>query len=189
MDANFDALNCLIDMLNEHVDTKLDNVTLQVGCEDSLSKNAETFNNRMKEVIAEVEKHDKKLAAELDPKIYQQLMDPALEPGKRFTLSKVIASTSTALVSTAASIYVIAQINAGVLLVGMVAKIGAAWTCVVAGVGIAVVAILVDMVASAIIGAAEEKKLREVNSKLDDALMKFEHPSKTYTKTILKITL
>ena len=89
--------------------------------------------------------------------------------------------------ATVATVAAICRITAGALLATLVEEISMVATCAVAGVAVFALAVAVDMIISAILGAIERKKLETAIAELETTLESFEPATRNYTQTIYEV--
>jgi len=185
MKDNFEATNDLIDLLNTNCKTTITKLTISFSA--TVQDNANALIAKMTEVQAQVTKIDETLAAKLDPAIYKQLHLPDLSFQERIAAAKKAVSATIGVLATVAGIILVTAIRTGAILVSMVVKIGAIATSAVASLALGVLAMGIDMIASAIIGAVERSKLEDAINTLQTAFDQFDPSTRTYTKTIYKV--
>lgn len=189
MEFNFEATNDLSDMVNKHMSPSPPLQHIFVDSQATIKTNSETIINQIEKIEDCVEKVDAELAKTLDPKIYRELHDPSVGFREKVAIAKKAVSATISVVATAAGVAVIAAIKTGAILKGIVTAIGVVKASAVASLVIGVIALGIDMIASAIIGAIEKDKLDDAISDLEKALEKFDPASKLYTKTITKVEI
>jgi len=185
MKDNFAATNDLIDLLNTNCGSSITQLTISFSA--TVQDNANALIAKMTEVQAEVTKIDDKLAAKLDPEIYKKLHLPDLSFQQRLAVAKQAVSVTIGVLASIAGVILITAIRTGAILVSMVVKIGAIATSAVASLALGVLAMGIDMIASAIIGAVERSKLEDAINSLQSAFDSFDPATRTYTKTIYKV--
>jgi len=185
MKDNFAATNDLIDLLNTNCKTTITKLVLNFS--GSVQDNANALIAKMTEVQTEVAKIDDKLAAQLDPAIYKKLHLPDLSFQERFAAAKQAVSITIGVLATVAGIILITAIRTGVVLATMVARIGSIATSALGSLGLGILAMGIDMIASAIIGAVERSKLDDAIDTLQSAFDQFDPVTRSYTKTIYRV--
>jgi len=185
MKDNFAATNDLIDLLNTNCKTTITKLVLNFS--GSVQDNANALIAKMTEVQTEVAKIDDKLAAQLDPAIYKKLHLPDLSFQERFAAAKQAVSITIGVLATVACIILITAIRTGVVLATMVARIGSIATSALGSLGLGILAMGIDMIASAIIGAVERSKLDDAIDTLQSAFDQFDPVTRSYTKTIYRV--
>jgi len=188
MKDNFAATNELITFLNKNCGTAMGEpiASLTLDLTDSVSNNCKRMITKITEVQAVITKYDAALAAKLDPELYKKLSTPDLSFMDTFKTAKVSISIIIAAGASIAGVVMINAIKTGALLVTMVTKVGVIATSCVASLALGVLAMGVDMIASAILGAVERSKLNDAIDSLQSAQNDFEPATRLYTKTIYK---
>ena len=187
MELNFDSTNNLINLLNDKtsISCKLSHVTLDDQA--TVKSNSETLIAKIKEVQDVVEELDRKLAAKLNPDIYQKMKLPDISFKDRISLAKKVISAGSKIAGAVTEVVVVTAISSGVILKRVVAAIGTISTCAASSVVVGVLLLGIDMVASAIIGAVERSKLQDAIEQLETALNEFEPASKEYSEKIVDV--
>ena len=188
MKDNFYATNKMIALINKEMNGNLDEIYLNRS--GTIKENCDILINAMHIIQKYVEKINQKLSEQLEPDLYKELKKAMESTDMKFKEKvAIIKKASTAIVAiggTIASVAMVAMIQYGIIFTAMVAKIGMVATSVLGSVGVAVFALGVDMIVSAIIGGKERDKLREQIDQLTRIKEKFEPATREYTSTLYK---
>lgn len=189
MEFNFDATNDLSDMVNTHLNPSPPLQHISVDSQATIKTNSETIINQIERIETSVDRVDEELASTLDPSLYRELNDPGVGFRDKVAIAKKAVTSTISIVATAAGVAVVAAIKAGAILKSIVTAIGVIKASAAASIVIGVIALGIDMIASAIIGSVERGKLDSVIDDLKKALKTFDPASKLYTKTITKVEI
>ena len=189
MELNFDATNALMNLLNKHMTPSPNLRNINVKQDKSIGANAQYLIKVMEKIQKIVDQYDEDLSKTLEPTLYRQLKNPNLDFQKKIATAKQALTIAVGIAATVASIAVVVAIKTGVLLVSVVAKVGKIATGALAGLLVGVLALGIDAIASAIIGAIERDKLEDTIDDLQEALDEFQPASKEYYASILKVEI
>ena len=127
------------------------------------------------------------LAEKLDPQAYRTLQDTSI--GFKEVIRKLAqwGSVFVYVGASIAAVVAICRITAGALLAALAEQITVVATCAIAGVVVFAVAVVVDMIISAILGAIERNELEAAIADMDKILETFEPATRKYTQTIYEV--
>lgn len=187
MELNFEETNKLVDLLNDnvHPSTPLQHITLDTNA--TIGESADKMIKQIEKIQAVIDTVNDKLSEQLEPTLYRQLTSPDVSFKERIAIAKKSMSSIIGLSASVAGIAVITAIKSGVILTGMRAALGTIKTSAIAGVVIGVIALGIDMIVSAIIGAVERDKLEDAITEFETAFKTFEPASKSYTRAIIMV--
>ena len=189
MQLNFEGANELITMVNEHLKPKPFLKPILLDDSATVEANAKVFIASMEEVQKVIEKFNAALSKDLDPEIYKKIHDPDLDFEKIFGYIKPIVDTIIG-VTTLTSIYVVVQsIRFLGTIINMVGKFNTLLVSGIATVGLGVLGLGVDMIASAIIGAVERKKLQDALNTIEPVANEFVPASRQYYRAIIRVSI
>lgn len=89
--------------------------------------------------------------------------------------------------ATVAVVVAVYRIISGAMLTALVEELSLVAACSIAGVGIFAVAVPIDMIMSAILGAIERQKLEKAIEELDATLATLEPATRAFTHNVCKV--
>ena len=185
--ANFRATNVLSKFLNDHV-VKAHFEPIDVDENQTIKFNSDVLCQRIKEIQNIIGKIDRKLAEELDPKLYRKLTDVDVSFEDRVQTASNVLHVVAGIVATAAAVAVCVTIASGGILAPVVAVLGVVATTAIASVVVgALGGLVLDAIFQAITGAIERDKLEEAIKHIESACDEFIPASEKYTDTIYEV--
>ncbi|KAK1138226.1 single-pass membrane and coiled-coil domain-containing protein 3-like [Acipenser oxyrinchus oxyrinchus] len=185
MENNFRATNRLSKLFNEEFSTSLREI--KVDRSKSIKENCYTLIGAIREIQNEVAKIDEELKEKLEPDLYKKLSDLSVPITDRIQIASKVLIGSIGILGAAASVALISLISKGVILTRVVSSVGKIATSVVGSIGLGVVMLGVDMIASAILGAIERDHLEKVIEEYNLALLDFKPASEEYQDHIFEV--
>lgn len=177
---NFEATNCLTEIVNKHLDSSFSPITLDEKA--TVKENCDVMIGRVNQIQAKVEEVDEKLKKKLEPTLYESLQKMSLQG---FSNMSAVAKRAVSLVC---------QISAAVLVTYLMKNIqiltNITSTCCKVAVGLCAtiaIGLLVDLIVSAIWGHIERGKLEAALAEYDKTLAEFRPASIEYEKAIYKV--
>ena len=187
MENNFESTNSLSDLLNEHASPSPPFEHIRVDPDADVETNSNVLITQMERIQKHVDEVDAALAQELDPVLYEKLKDINTSFSDKIDIAQQALTATITIVSSAASVALVGAMTGGYVLTPIVRSIGVVKASVVGTIGLGILTLGLDMIASAIIGAIEREKLDEAIDQLEEAVEEFDPTSKEYTKTILRV--
>ena len=184
MEENFWQLNQLINYINEELKPNPRIRHVYLDDEATFEDNSNRFIARVEEVQRVIGEIDQELAAMLEPNLYKEIKSPNMDFKER--LRK--ANTALTIGFTAAGIALVGVITGGALLAGGVTAMTIVGTGAAATMKVGFLMLGVDMIAGAITGAIERKRLEEAIRDLENTLETFEPASKEFQRQIIRVT-
>ena len=132
-----------------------------------------------------IDDYDKQLEKDLEPDLYRKLKDPNYS-FKQFLEGRVSIS-STLIFSNAVLLICCLYLSTTNLIGATLPKLIILRNCVVGGVLFAVLAVGLDAIVSAIIGAIERGRLNDAIDELQKAADEFIPASQTYNRSIVRV--
>ena len=189
MQLNFEGANELITIVNEHLKPKPFLKPILLDDSATVEANAKVFIASMEQVQKVVEKFNEALSKDLDPEIYKKIHDPDLDFEDVVKYVKPIVDTIIG-VATMRAMYVVVQtIRLLGAIINMVGQFNTLLVSGIAAVGLGVLGLGVDMIASAIIGAVERSKLQDALDTIEPVANEFVPASRKYYRAIIRVSI
>ncbi|XP_043094587.1 single-pass membrane and coiled-coil domain-containing protein 3-like [Puntigrus tetrazona] len=180
MKNNFRATNSLSEIVNKHLGSSFDPIALDERA--TVKENCEVMIERVNQIQAKVEEVNEELKNKLDPAMYEQLQKMSFHDLKTLSVAQKRVISSTCQVSAAIIVTVLMK------KIRVLTNITSTCVRVVGGmIATFVVGLLIDLIASAIIGHYERKHLEEALEDHEKVLVEFRPASEQYQDAIAEV--
>ena len=187
MEYNFEATNSLSDLVNTHMKPSPLLKHIQVDPDADIDTNASKLTAQMDEIQVHVKKVDDELAEKLKPELYEKLKDAVTPFKEKMKIAKDAVSITLGI--GAAGIFLASNVWSKISFATLSTAFKTIGKTVLGVLGLGILTMGLDMVASAIIGAVERNKLEAAVDELEAANKDFEPASKEYSRTIMEVEL